>query len=128
MHLCIGMVGISHDTHYTHRRFPTPIVIDAMCLLDNHKKFVFDDLHRSGHTYDIVLSTNHHEHINEYIQALHGIVWVDTQSTSLHEREREIMKYCQLNGSYDGCFLFRCDLVFKSYVSIPPPLVVSLNT
>jgi hypothetical protein len=115
MHICVALVGISYDPSYVHRKIKIPIVIDATTLVDNQTKFVFDDLKSKGHTFDVVLSTNKHKKVEDYTKQVHAI-WVDTNSESLHEREREVVKYAQ-SGKYDGCLLFRCDLVFKSYVS-----------
>lgn len=115
MHICVALVGISYDPSYNHRKIKIPLVIDATTLVDNQTKFILDDLKSNGHTYDVVLSTNKHEKGEAYAKQVHAI-WVDTKSESLHEREREVLKYAQ-SGSYDGCLLFRCDLVFKSYIS-----------
>ena len=115
MHICVALVGISYDPSYNHRKIKIPLVIDATTLVDNQKKFVLDDLKSKGHTYDVVLSTNTHEKVEAYAKRVHAI-WVDTKSESLHEREREVLKYVQ-SGNYDGCLLFRCDIVFKSYIS-----------
>ena len=115
MHICVALVGISYDPAYNHRKIKGSVIIDARTLVDNQTKFVFDDLKSKGHTYDVVVSTNKHEKVEEYTKQVHA-VWVDTNSVLLHEREREVVKYAQM-GNYDGCLLFRCDLVFKSYIS-----------
>lgn len=115
MHLCVALVGISYDPAYTHRKIQFPVMVDATKLIDNQRKFVFDDLRSRGHTYDVVISTNDHEKLASYARELDA-VWVDTKGASLHEREREVLKYANA-GQYDGCLLFRCDLVFRSYIS-----------
>ena len=115
MHICVALVGISYDPTYNHRKIKTPVKVDATMLVANQTKYVFDDLKKKGHTYDVVFSTNKHEKLDTYTKQLRP-VWIDTKSTSLHEREREVLKYAQ-SGTYDGCLLFRCDLVFKSYIS-----------
>lgn len=115
MHICVGLVGISYDEMYNHRKIDEPIIINGAMLYHNHKKFIFDDLDVKGHRYDVVISTNVHEHVEEYA-SLYNAVHLDTNCSSLHEREHHVLEYC-LKNDYDACFIIRCDLVFHAYFS-----------
>lgn len=87
MHICVALVGISYDPTYNHRKIKTPVKVDATMLVANQTKYVFDDLKKKGHTYDVVLSTNKHEKLDTYTKQLRP-VWIDTKSTSFIPDDR----------------------------------------
>lgn len=114
MHFCIGFVGISYDENYKHRKFSKEIKIDMDVLINNHVKYIFNDMKSKNHTFDVVISTNV-IHLEKYIECI-DFKWIDTSASSLHEREKNVMEFC-MSQTYDGCFIIRCDLIMNSYIS-----------